>query len=67
MTDPPKTTVSKPKPPVGVPATVFAASDYAAAVPLAGLLAHDPSLASAELTPAEWRKKLDAYSKSPRP
>lgn len=30
-------------------------------VPVAGLLRADPELRDAELTPSEWRKRLDAY------
>lgn len=34
------------------------------AIPVAGLLASDPDLREAELTPSEWQARLDKYLKS---
>ena len=36
-------------------------------VPLAGLLASDPSLQDALLTPSDWQARLDQYLSSPPP
>jgi len=45
---------------------VWAAHDGGLQVPLAGLLADDPSLRDQELTPEEWSERLAEYLQSPR-
>lgn len=49
------------------PARVWAAGDGNLQIPLAGLLADDPTLNDAELTDPQWRAALDEYLSSPRP
>lgn len=36
-------------------------------IPVAGLIADQPELLHAELTAADWQKRLDTYQKSERP
>lgn len=36
-------------------------------IPVAGLLASDPKLATAKKTRARWQQLLDEYAKTPRP
>lgn len=50
-----------------VSAFIWSLGDHAKQVPLAGLLVQDPSLREAELTPSEWRDRLDEYLRSPAP
>lgn len=55
--------------PTDAPAKITAAdftTSATLAVPMAGLLATDPKLATAELTAEQWHKKLDAYLTSER-
>jgi hypothetical protein len=46
---------------------VYVSGDPTLTVPLAGLLADDPTLASTQLTATQWRQKLADYLQSPRP
>jgi hypothetical protein len=55
---------AKAQPPV--PVDQFAV-DASLSIPVAGLLADNPHLRTAQLTPQEWQARLDAYLDSPRP
>lgn len=48
-----------------VPADVWAYGQHDRQVTLAGALADDPSLRGTELTPADWRARVDAYLAKP--
>lgn len=52
--------------PSTITAAAWVAGDGAKQVPLAGLLAHDPTLTDAELTAEDWQAKLDDYLDSER-
>lgn len=55
---------TSPKP--AITAQTWAAGNASLQVPLAGLLAADPSLRQATLTVAQWQRRLNAYQRSVR-
>lgn len=50
-----------------IPVDAWVVGDGAKQVPVAGMLADDPTLVDTELTPEEWEERLEKYLQSPRP
>lgn len=63
----PRSRKKAPKPVPVLTASDFVGGDLRLSIPMAGLLADQPELATVSMSHTDWQEHLDTYLASPRP